>query len=895
MSLPKSESQTSPERDGATRTPLRERTRSQANVSSRIVRDIRQDPVFSTMSPTPYPTKPEHVLRPSAIRRRRNRPGGESAFPAIFPPEQMENRSSSSLGGYLSDDSDRPRTANAPALSLKRSVAALRDMYEAQAEKSRPPTAVTSPVMRPTSAASNRLCSMSSADSLSGGYSWDAFHNPSIDDLAMLPAPLRAISGTVRNVTSDLESRRLQQLQSSSPIITKLGNFSTTRFPLDNDSSNPQYGPVPTIPSTGTLSSSGPSSSLTSSSSPNVVRLGRSSSVSEIPEEEESSSPNVIRIGTSSPLGKKGSPGENTDLESSPKTIRHHKRKRSDPQEMLSFAERSGISNPFSSSPPYGASIGSDPAISPDTGVILPSSPPRISVDSVSQNGSETTSFSHADRPDTATSDSMGIVKTHWDLQSAMTSSPAPPVQYPVVRAPAAASWTGLSVPKRPPRVAAADSTRWTSRLSTVPSERSGQRSNRNSMRSDVTDGEYSFSDVESDTVPDRAYLANHDDAINSRSRMVSSAEFDHNEAEASDFVSALPSTDYRLSSPPTTSYLGVDSNSSSSRLNSLRNSMDMRLNSMRSFRNNSMRNSQRPSSSSSVNTFQVPSWARRYYSGIYRDSFQEMYASNLDLSSQHHSSVSMYGPAPRALIATRPSTSNKTASTRPSRSLSHKASSIAASVRSIVFSRRRPRLDPRNSHLAPGVGPLVSNPVRPPTASLQPVSIPLNPADPRAHWAGAEADLAAHQHMLQKGLPQKNRMGRGRATSWSRSPHLHKDDRTQHRHSRWKAPSLDERGEPFFSRRNAQVMCFVLGFILIITWFVGAALPLPGRPQSGDLEKRMSTDVAGRMRRSVAVVDELRWENASWWRKLNRCMCFVGVVMVILIIVLSVVGTRHL
>jgi hypothetical protein len=887
------------------RTPLRERPRSRANISSRMIRDTRQEPVFNAMSPTPYPTKPEHVLRPSAIRKQRNRGGGESAYSTMYPPEIPDTRSSSSLGGYLSDDSDRPKTANAPSLSLKRSVAALRDMYEAQADKSRPSTAVTSPVIRPTSAASNRLRSMSSSDSLSGGNIWDAFHSPSIDDLAMLPAPLRTISGTVRNVTSDLESRRVQQLQTSSPnyrileeplpssTLTKLGNFSTTRFPLDDDLS-PQYDHVPSLSSTRTFASSGPSSSLTSSSSPNVVRLGRSSSVSEIAEEEESSSPNVLRLGTSSPLGKKGSPGDDTELDSSPQTIRHHKRMRSNPQEMLSFAARSGISNPFSSSPPYDESTGSDPAISPETDVVLPSSPPRISVDSVSQSGSETTSYSQSDRPETATSDGSGIVQTHRNLQSAMTSSPAPPIQYPVVRAPAAASWTGLSVPKRAPRAAAADSMRWTSRLSTVPSERSGQRSNRNSMRSDVTDDEYSLSDVESVMVPIRAYQANHDEAINSRSRMVSAAESDHNEAEASDFVSALPSTDYRMSSPPNTAYFGVDSNSSSSRLNSLRNSMDTKLNSMRSFRNNSMRNSQRPSSSSSVNTVQVPSWARRYYSGIYRDSFQEMYASNPDLASQHNSSSSMYGPAPRGPLVPRPSTSNMTTNTRTSLSLSHKAASIVASVRSIVFPRRRPRLDARDSHLEPGVGPLVSNPVRPSTAALHPVSIPLDPADPRAHWAGAEAEVAAHQQMLQNSLPQKNRMGRGRPASWSRSPHLHRDDRLQYRHSRWKAPSLDERGESFFSRRNAQVMCFVLGFMLIIPWFVGAALPLPGRPQSGDLEKRLSTDVAGRMRRSVAVVDELRWENAGWWRRLNRCMCAVGGIMLVLIVVLSVVGTRH-
>lgn len=892
MSSPKSRSQHSPKRDGSTRTPLQERSRSQANVSSRIVRDTRRGPIFNAMSPTPYPTKPEHILRPSAIRRQRNKTGGENATPVLFSSVQPEACSSSSLGGYLSDDSDRPRTANAPALSLKRSVVALRDMYEAQAEKSRPSTAVTSPVLRPTSAASNRLRSMSSSDSLSGGYLWGALQNPSIDDLAMLPAPLRTTSGTVRNVTSDLESRRLQQSQSSSPNITKIGNSSTSRFSVYDDSTNAQYGHMPPSSSTGTFTSSGPSSSLISSSSPNVIRLGRSSSVSEIPMEEESSSPNVVRIGMSSPLGKKSSPGGNPDLDSSPRTVRHHKRKRSDPQEMLSFAARSGISNPWTSSPPYDHSVESGSAKSPDTGVAMPSSPPRISIDSVSQTGSENVSDYHAERPETATSEGSSIIQTHRNLQAAMTSSPAPPVQYPIVCAPAAASWTGLSVPKRPPRVATADPVRWTSRLSTVPSERSGRRSNRDSMRLDESDDEYSLSDVDSDIVPARAYMATHDEGINSRSRMVASSESDPNEVEATDCVSALPSTDYRLSSPPTTSYFGVDSSSSGSRLNSLRNSMDTRLNSMRSFRNNSMRNSQRPSSSSSVSTFQVPGWAQRYYSGIYRDSFQEMYASTTDVSSQAH--ASSYGPAPRLPFALRPSTSNISNNARPSTSISRKASSIAASVKSIVFPRSRPRLNARNSHLEPGIGPLVSNPVRPPIAMLRPVSISLDPADPRAHWAGAEAELAAHQQMMQDGLPQKNRMGRGRPSSWSRSPHLHRDDRLLHRHSRWKAPSLDERSEPFFARRNAQVVCFVLGFVTIISWFVGSFLRLPSRPESTDLEKRGSSDAEARMRRNVAVVDELRWENAAWWRSLNRFMCIVGVAVIILIIVLSVVGSRN-
>ena len=87
--------------------------------------------------------------------------------------------------------------------------------------------------------------------------------------------------------------------------------------------------------------------------------------------------------------------------------------------------------------------------------------------------------------------------------------------------------------------------------------------------------------------------------------------------------------------------------------------------------------------------------------------------------------------------------------------------------------------------------------------------------------------------------------------------------------------------------------MCFLLGFMSIVPWFIGSFLPLPDRPESSDLEKRMSSDLEGRTRRGVAVVNELRWENAAWWRNVNRFMGIVGIVVIILIAVLTVVGSE--
>src|SRR5271156_6472091 len=128
--------QRSPKRNSAKRLPLQERTRSEANeISSRLVRDTRDDPKSDIFSSTPYPTKAAQVLLPSTIRKQRAGNGYdcENTFQAILRPSQQ----SSSFAGNPNEkgNGDRSKTGRAPALTLKRSVATLRDMYEAQAEK----------------------------------------------------------------------------------------------------------------------------------------------------------------------------------------------------------------------------------------------------------------------------------------------------------------------------------------------------------------------------------------------------------------------------------------------------------------------------------------------------------------------------------------------------------------------------------------------------------------------------------------------------------------------------------------------------------------------------------------------------------------------------------------
>jgi hypothetical protein len=111
-------------------------------------------------------------------------------------------------------------------------------------------------------------------------------------------------------------------------------------------------------------------------------------------------------------------------------------------------------------------------------------------------------------------------------------------------------------------------------------------------------------------------------------------------------------------------------------------------------------------------------------------------------------------------------------------------------------------------------------------------------------------------------------------------SPHLFYDGRNVvHRRTMFLEPSIDlshEGKRP--TRRNVQVAAFVLGFIFPFAWLIAAFLPLPGFEQ--DIEK------------GYDARDQARYENARWWRNINRMMCLVGLGVIIAAVVLVVVAT---
>ncbi|KIX99334.1 uncharacterized protein Z520_04910 [Fonsecaea multimorphosa CBS 102226] len=1082
----------SPKRTAPKRTPLQERTSSETNeLSNRLSQEPRSDQgTLDIYNSTPFPTKPAHVLLPSTIRKKKSFGLGQLA--------DISGQLYESESGRSSDAPQNSRGGGSkPTVRLKRSVKALRDLYESQAEEASRPSTATSPALRPSTANSVRLRSISSSESLSGAYGWESLQKISADDLALLPSLPPGLH-TVKRISSRSSFTSIPEkvAATSTPNYKVLATTSSPRLPSFRDLKGPSLeafdevldtesekdgSSSPNVVRLAHTSSPKQSQSPNGSSSPNVVRLAHSSSTEQFQSSDQSSSPNVVRLAhTSSTEQFQGSDQSSSPNviklgPSSPSTARpdfskyptlsrsssssSRKRKRSESGEGKSFAERVGARNPLASSPPvhrYLPPTAFANASSPvDSG--MPSSAPQ-SIQQTNESIDESSPVVRILTRDQPTSDSSSVADTHASLQAALSSSP-PRIQYPIVRAPAVSQHAGLSVPKRNSRSMSTEGSvsKFEPRLSAVPSEGSWLRPRPASEASSIADDLDQYLNSE-DLAPASTYIIN-EGANLTQIRLVpetepeaepqcdseweteySHQELDPHHNEATDEVSALPSKEYAYRSPPlrpsrSNGYLHSSSNNSSQQ-------SITRLNSMNSFtklrHNRSRSNSLRPGSSgSTVSVIPVPTWARRYYSGFYRDSFQYLYTSgsyyNLRERAANQAPIpvrleppSRSNQAPIPVHLEPPSRSNQAPIPvhlePPSRPGTSK-SNISAGIRNFhqgmmdgvggpFRPRKRPKLEARKSHLLPGVGPLVSNPVRAPAPAAlastdrrqsypqtlsypnthsRSVSLPLHPADPRAHWAGvveiheqphqdgrgssymirhhsfayslsgSQSDAQTNQSVIHH--PRASGSGNLFRRSWHRwsySPHLHHDARLGtgstvsrgfgfpfNTKSRWTTgvPDLVTSGEPqsplHIDRRSIQVICFTAGFLIPAAWFVGAFLPLPARPASfGDIEKEVvqeqrqrqrqsypqqqpqsrtqslryslsqqfssdrsqaeqeweSMDVLARLRyeRHVAGVAELKFQNARWWRNLNRWMSAVGVVVCALVVVLAVLGTKH-
>ena len=144
------------------------------------------------------------------------------------------------------------------------------------------------------------------------------------------------------------------------------------------------------------------------------------------------------------------------------------------------------------------------------------------------------------------------------------------------------------------------------------------------------------------------------------------------------------------------------------------------------------------------------------------------------------------------------------------------------------------------------------------------------DPRDPRSHWVTPEPE-----EQPQTGSYHLRH-------SWS--PHLYPDrQEIAERSTAWIAPSMDSRTEPLLGRRNVQVWSFCFGFIFPIAWFVAALLPLPPKPDL-DLEASVPENEVALQAR-LYDLERRRYDNARWWRNLNRWMVPFGFVVIIIVV----------
>ena len=177
---------------------------------------------------------------------------------------------------------------------------------------------------------------------------------------------------------------------------------------------------------------------------------------------------------------------------------------------------------------------------------------------------------------------------------------------------------------------------------------------------------------------------------------------------------------------------------------------------------------------------------------------------------------------------------------------------------------RRPPRPDPRDAITpAPGAAP-------------QPSSSSSN-----SHGPGGPRRGTVSAHIDRRAARPPPGIESGDATQWS--PHLyHARHSVVHRRSLFRAPSIDEKAEGSgLSRRNLQVWAFAIGFVCPVLWVVAACMPLPPRPRTPPASPRFEHD----LEKTLGPADLARFENARWWRVINRVMSVVGVGIVIAIV----------
>ncbi|KAF5026403.1 hypothetical protein F66182_1531 [Fusarium sp. NRRL 66182] len=128
-------------------------------------------------------------------------------------------------------------------------------------------------------------------------------------------------------------------------------------------------------------------------------------------------------------------------------------------------------------------------------------------------------------------------------------------------------------------------------------------------------------------------------------------------------------------------------------------------------------------------------------------------------------------------------------------------------------------------------------------------------------------------------------------------SPHLAQDRRPIEQ-SIWRPPAANwEARSELTGRRNAQVTMFVVGFVFPLAWMFAAFIPITQGSQSGDVERSRNTFSLEKQRNSsdrANTEEDAVYSSAIWWRKVNRSMSIIGLLLLGAIIALIVVGVKQ-
>jgi len=125
--------------------------------------------------------------------------------------------------------------------------------------------------------------------------------------------------------------------------------------------------------------------------------------------------------------------------------------------------------------------------------------------------------------------------------------------------------------------------------------------------------------------------------------------------------------------------------------------------------------------------------------------------------------------------------------------------------------------------------------------------------------------------------------------------------------------PRLDNTPVNRAERLNPHLIMFVLGFIFPLAWMAGAAYPLPKQKRLTRREMAQTKAIARRSGipaewgpgeereedvESLPSFDTFeesrRWDNARWWRNINRGMSVIALLIIGGVIALAVVGTMR-